>query len=93
MEKKKILRTETPSVNTTAFTSSEPLPTGDTVDNFAASLSKQPRATKPKKETAKGTIVVNVMIDGDLYTKAKMKAFNEKVTFSSVINDALQTFL
>lgn len=48
---------------------------------------------KSKKETAKGTISVNAMIEGSLYSKGKIKAFMEKRTFSNILNDALRIYL
>lgn len=48
---------------------------------------------KPKKETAKGTISVNVMIEEKLFESGKIKAFYNKKTFSKVVNDALRQYL
>lgn len=73
-------------------------PSIEAVNNTLSQATGQPMReaatkSKAKKETLKGTMVVNFMVESDLYTKAKIKAFTDKVTFSQVMNDALKKYL
>ena len=75
-------------------------PTPSVVENelkealdIAEKYTEPKKEVKPKKETAKGTISVNVMIEETLYETGKVKAFYNKKTFSKVVNDALRQYL
>ncbi len=56
-------------------------------------LVKSSETKNSKKATAKGTIAITVMLNAELYGQAKIKAFNDGITFSNLVNEALTDFL
>jgi hypothetical protein len=100
-------KTLPPTIDKAAFSAPEIL-SADKIDKAVSALTgQQPsppppptvipqkfveNATKKKKETAKGTVVVSAMIQKDIMRTLRVYAATHDSTMSDVINRALSTF-
>lgn len=100
-------KTLPPTIDKAAFSAPE-IPSADKIDKAVSALTGQlpsptppptvaplkfvEDATKKKKETAKGTVVVSAMIQKDIMRTLRVYAATHDSTMSDVINRALSAF-
>lgn len=95
--KKKILRSDTPSINTDAFQSKSDLPTAQSVENFAEQLTGKIKAETKKLEMATkqqtGRVKFTTSLRADVVTWLKVYAAQNGGKAADVLENAVLFYM